>query len=53
MNGWLWGLVGVVVGAGAAVMVARLLHAARSAAVVAERDLLRDRVVDLETSLSP
>src|SRR5829696_10101602 len=52
MNGWVWGVLGVVVGSGLAVVMARLLHAARSAAVVAERDLLRERVLDLETSLA-
>jgi DNA recombination protein RmuC len=52
MNGWLWGAVGVLVGAAVAVVMARLLYAARSAAVVAERDLLRERVVDLEASLA-
>ena len=48
----MWGLVGLVVGVGVAVAVCRLLYAARSAAVVAERDLLRERVLDLETSLA-
>jgi DNA recombination protein RmuC len=52
MNGWLWGSLGLVVGAGLAVLMARLVYAARSAAVAAERDLLRERVVDLETSLA-
>lgn len=52
MNGWVWGVLGVVVGSGLAVIMARLLYAARSAAVIAERDLLRERVVDLETSLA-
>ena len=46
------GLVGLVVGLGVAVAVYRLLYAARSAGVVAERDLLRERVLDLETSLA-
>ena len=48
----MWGLVGLLVGIGVAVAVCRLLYAARSAAVVAERDLLRERVLDLETSLA-
>ena len=52
MNATVWGLVGLVVGVGVAVAVCRLLYAARSAAVVAERDLLRERVLDLETSLA-
>lgn len=46
----MWGLVGVLLGAGAAWAVARLAHAARAAAVIAERDLLRARVLDLEAS---
>jgi DNA recombination protein RmuC len=52
MNAWVWGLLGLVVGVAVAVVVGRLVDAARSAAVVAERDLLRERVVDLETSLA-
>lgn len=52
MDGWVWGAVGFVVGAAMAWALARLVHAARSAAVATERDLLRERVVDLETSLS-
>jgi DNA recombination protein RmuC len=52
MNGWVWGALGLVVGVGVAVLVCRLLDAARAAALVAERDLLRERVVDLETSLA-
>lgn len=52
MSGWVWALVGVVVGAGLALVLARLVFAARSAALATERDLLRERVVDLETSLA-
>ena len=52
MSEWLWGALGLLVGAAVAVVMARLLYAARSAAVVAERDLLRERVLDLETSLA-
>ncbi len=52
MDGWMWGLLGFVVGAVAAATVARLGLAARSAAVATERDLLRERVVDLEGSLA-
>ena len=48
----MWGLLGLVVGVAVTVVVGRLVDAARSAAVVAERDLLRERVVDLETSLA-
>ncbi len=44
--------VGLVVGAGVAVALARLVYAARSGSVTAERDLLRERVVDLEASLA-
>ncbi len=52
MDGWMWGLLGLVVGATAATGLARLVFAARSAAVSTERDLLRERVVDLEGSLA-
>ncbi|GAA4406860.1 DNA recombination protein RmuC [Fodinibacter luteus] len=48
----MWGVLGLVVGVVAAAVVVRLVDAARAAAVVAERDLLRERVVDLETSLA-
>ena len=52
MSGWVWGAPGLLVGVAVAVVLSRLVHAARSAAVVAERDLLRERVLDLETSLA-
>ena len=52
MDEWVWVAVGLVVGACLAVTMTRLVYAARSAAVAAERDLLRERVVDLETSLA-
>ncbi len=52
MSGWVWGATGLLVGVAVAVMLSRLVHAARTAAVVAERDLLRERVLDLETSLA-
>ena len=52
MNTWVWGLLGLAIGIAVTVVVGRLVDAARSAAVVAERDLLRERVVDLETSLA-
>ena len=52
MNTWVWGLLGLVVGVAVTIIVTRLVDAARSAAVVAERDLLRERVLDLETSLA-
>ena len=47
-----WFVVGLVVGAAVALALARLSYAARSAAVRTERDLLRERVVDLESSLA-
>lgn len=52
MSELVWGVLGLVVGAGLATVLVRLLDAARAAAVVAERDLLRERVLDLETSLA-
>lgn len=52
MNTWVWGLLGLVVGVAVTIIVTRLVDAARSAAVVAERDLLRERVLDLKTSLA-
>ncbi|MGL5927464.1 MAG: DNA recombination protein RmuC [Dermatophilaceae bacterium] len=52
MDGWMWALVGLVAGAATGAVLARLVLVARSAAVSAERDLLRERVVDLETSLA-
>ncbi|HEU5241595.1 MAG TPA: DNA recombination protein RmuC [Ornithinibacter sp.] len=52
MSGWVWGATGLLVGVAVAVVLSRLVHAARAAAVVAERDLLRERVLDLETSLA-
>ena len=48
----MWLLLGLALGAGAAVAVSRLVFAARTAAVSTERDLLRERVVDLEGSLA-
>jgi len=52
MSGWVWALAGLVVGAVGAVALARLVFAARTASLATERDLLRERVVDLETSLA-
>ncbi len=52
MDGWVWALVGIVVGAVGALAVTRLVFEARSASLATERDLLRERVVDLETSLA-
>ncbi len=45
-------VVGLLVGAVAASVVARVLFAVRSAALCTERDLLRERVVDLEAAVS-
>lgn len=45
-------LVGLVLGAAVAVAVCRQLGVVRGAGVTAERDLLRERVVDLEAALS-
>jgi DNA recombination protein RmuC len=45
-----WLVTGLVVGAATAALVARLIAGARQAALVAERDLLRERVTDLESS---
>jgi DNA recombination protein RmuC len=52
MDGWMWLLLGLVIGAVAASGLARLVFTARTAAVTTERDLLRERVVDLEGSLA-
>ncbi|GGL31624.1 hypothetical protein GCM10012283_12470 [Phycicoccus endophyticus] len=52
MDGWMWGLLGLVLGALAAWVAARLVHRAAVAGVEAERRLLRERVLDLETSLA-
>ena len=51
MQTWMWLLVGLVAGAGGAYGLTRLVFVARSVAVTVERDLLRERVLDLETSL--
>ncbi|MGL4176140.1 MAG: DNA recombination protein RmuC [Dermatophilaceae bacterium] len=48
----MWTLVGLLAGGAAGAVLTRLVLVARSAAVGAERDLLRERVVDLETSLA-
>ena len=52
MDGWLWALVGALLGALLAGALVWALYAGRSAAVRTERDLLRERIVDLEASLS-
>jgi len=45
-------VVGVLMGAVAAWLVARVLFEGRSAALSTERDLMRERVIDLEASIS-
>lgn len=45
-------VVGMLIGAVAAWLVARVLFEGRSAALSTERDLMRERVIDLETSIS-
>ncbi|MHB8274813.1 MAG: DNA recombination protein RmuC [Dermatophilaceae bacterium] len=45
-------VVGVLIGAFLAWLVARVLFAGRSAALSTERDLLRERVIDLEAAVS-
>lgn len=45
-------IVGLVIGAVAAALVCRVLAVARSAALATERDLLRERVVALESTVS-
>ena len=45
-------VIGLVLGAAAAAAVVRQLGAVRSAGVAAERDLLRERVLDLEAALA-
>ena len=46
------GVVGVLIGAVVAWLVARVLFAGRSAALSTERDLLRERVIDLEAAVT-
>ena len=45
-------LVGMLIGAVVAWLVARVLFTGRSAALSTERDLMRERVIDLETAIS-
>lgn len=52
MNPWITLVVGALVGAGVAFVVLRGAYAVRAASVETERDLLRERVVDLEASLA-
>jgi DNA recombination protein RmuC len=46
------GVLGLLIGAALAWFVARVLFAGRSAALSTERDLLRERVIDLEAAIS-
>jgi len=52
MNPWIALVVGIVLGALAAWLLFRQSYAVRAASVATERDLLRQRVVDLEASLA-
>ncbi|NHA69864.1 DNA recombination protein RmuC [Phycicoccus flavus] len=52
MDGWMLAVAGLVVGAAVGALLARLVVGARVVAAETERDLLRERVVDLETSLA-
>lgn len=52
MDGWMWAVIGFAVGVAITAVFLRLSYAARSAAVGTERDLLRERVNDLEASLA-
>jgi len=52
MDGWVWGVCGLIAGALLAGALVWARYAGRAAAVVTERDLLRERVVDLEASLA-
>jgi DNA recombination protein RmuC len=45
-----WLVIGLILGSGGAGLLARLIAGARQAALLAERDLLRERVTDLEAS---
>jgi len=52
MEIWIAAVVGMLIGAVVAWLVARVLFAGRSAALSTERDLMRERVIDLEAALS-
>lgn len=52
MTSWIWALVGLLLGILATAVIERLRADARIGPLSVERDLLRERVVDLETSLS-
>jgi DNA recombination protein RmuC len=52
MNPWIALVAGIVVGAVTAYLLSRTTYAVRAASVATERDLLRERVLDLEASLA-
>ena len=52
MEIWIAAVVGMLIGAVVAWLVARVLFTGRSAALSTERDLMRERVIDLEAALS-
>jgi DNA recombination protein RmuC len=52
MNPWITLAAGIVVGAVTAYLLSRTTYAVRAASVATERDLLRERVLDLEASLA-
>ncbi|KGN39468.1 DNA recombination protein RmuC [Knoellia subterranea] len=52
MNPWIALVGGIVIGALTAYLLLRQAYAVRAASAVTERDLLRERVVDLEASLA-
>jgi DNA recombination protein RmuC len=52
MNPWIALVAGLVVGAVTAYLLSRTTYAVRAASVATERDLLRERVLDLEASLA-
>ncbi len=52
MDGWWWGLAGLIVGALLAGALVWARYAGRAAAIGTERDLLRERVIDLEAAVS-
>ena len=52
MEIWIAAVVGILIGAVVAWLVARVLFTGRSAALSTERDLMRERVIDLEAALS-
>src|SRR5664279_2477782 len=51
MEIWIAAVVGILIGAVVAWLVAQVLFTGRSAALSTERDLLRERVIDLEAAI--